>query len=175
MYELIVGLLLLVSNLSLVFLQTSRSMLLRSLGIFVILITSVLYFVAKGSPSSLYVMMVFIPILSSMAFLSDYAYPSLRTWYHMVSSKTITDGLYGSFIFLLISNVLRLSIPEALLLGTGVGLVVGEVRHRKEKNIKFIGKSVSGGITGMFGMSTKVLLGFIMTSIIVRTIFSEIA
>lgn len=106
-----------------------------------------------------------------MAFLSDYASPSLRTWYHMVSSKTITDGLYGSFIFLLLSNVLRLSIPEALLLGTGVGLVVGEVRHRKERNIKFIGKSVSGGITGMFGMSTKVLIGFIMTSIVFRSLY----
>lgn len=146
---------------------------LRTLGIIVIALTYVLYFVAKGLPSSLYVSVGLIITLSVMAFLSDYASPSLRTWYHMVSHKTINDGIYGSFIFLLIAGVIGFSIPEALLIGTGVGIIVGEVRHRNERNIKFISKSVSGGVTGMFGMSTKVLIGFIMTSIMVREIYSK--
>jgi uncharacterized protein YqgC (DUF456 family) len=167
---LILQVVLLVSIFLLVFLQTSRSIFIRSLGLCTIAAAITAYYLIRGfTPNAPYVLAYTI-IFGVLGVLSDLYSATLRTWYFGVSSYCMMHSLYGTMIAIFfLPLIFGFNLAHAILVGTVVGALVGEIRTRtRGKTPARIMKSVLGTVVGLYGMATKILLGMGMIVIILR-------
>jgi len=151
-----------------VFLQTSRSLLLRSLGLFTIAAATTCYYSLTGfTPNSPYIIAMTI-VLGILGFLSDFYSATLRTWFFGVSSSSMMHALYGVMIAIFfIPFLFGLNLAHAILIGTLLGSLVGEIRTRTQgKSPSRMMKSMLGTVIGLYGMATKILVGIQMIDIV---------
>jgi len=168
MYLLTLYLILFSSIFLLVFLQTSRSLFLRSLGLFTIVVGIVGYYIIKGFSINSPYIIGFTLLLGILGFLSDLYSATLRTWFFGVSSGSLMYSLYGTMIAIFfIPLIFGLNLAHAILIGTLIGSFVGEIRvNNSGKSASRIMKSMLGTVVGLYGMATKVIFGIQMIDII---------
>lgn len=152
----------------LVFLQTSRSLFLRSLGLFMIMTGITGYYVINGFSARSPYILGFTLLFGVLGFLSDYYSATLRTWFFGVSNTSIMHSLYGTMIAIFfIPLIFNLNLAHAVLIGTLIGSLVGEIRtNSRGKPASRIMKSMLGTVVGLYGMATKILVGIQMIDII---------
>lgn len=163
MFILLINFLFFISIIALVFLQTSRSILIRTAGLFIIDIAIILFsFVYKSMDEFIFISIV-ASLLGILAFLSDYYSASLRTWFFYVSRDSIRITYFGIlFSLLCFGFFFPRAIALSLLVGTLFGSVLGELKEKDKKDFTRMLKSVLGTMIGLYGMATKILFGFVM-------------
>lgn len=147
---------------AIVFLQNSRSIFVRCIGIFLILITITLYKAQNGINDIDIIAVGISLVYAILAFLSDFYSPTLRTWYFSVSKDTMRITFFSIlFSLLFLPLAFKFTTVPSLLIGTMIGPIIGEIKAGK-KSVSRILKSVFGTLTGLYGMGLKVLLGLLM-------------
>lgn len=145
----------------LIFLQTNRSIYMRSMGLLLIFACSCLLYI--GATPGRYFLLFYLCCLMVIGFCSDYFSPSLRTWYFRVSYQSQMGVVIGGFVGLLL---LFPWLPYGSLLGfflfSIIGSLIGEIRANGFRTFKLISKATLGACAGIFGMSLKLLLGIEM-------------
>ena len=166
MIILLVNFLFVVSILGLIFLQTSRSILIRTGGLFLIEGSIILSSTFNQSKEELIFIVIVTSLLGFLGFLSDYYSASLRTWFFYVSRQSIKTTFFGIiFCLILFSFFISGGIALSLLVGTLFGSIIGELREIQGKDFNRIIKSVLGTVIGLYGMATKILIGLVMVEI----------
>lgn len=160
----LIYLLLLSGIIATIFLQNSRSIFVRSSGVFIILITILANKLQDGNIIGDVASISLAVVYSILAVLSDSMSPSLRTWFFGVSSETMRITFYSIlFCLLFLPIAFGITVVPALLLGTMLGTLIGEIMTNKgKKSFSRIMKSIFGTIVGLYGMGIKVLLGLLM-------------
>lgn len=167
-----VSILMLISIFMLIFLQTSRSIYFRTMGLFIILVTIVIFYAGLHFPvRSFYVIGISL-VLSVLGFLSDFYSATLRTWFFRVSSSASKGATYGTLIgIMFIPIAFGLNVAHGLLIGTLIGSFIGEMRvYGNEKSLKRMSKSTLGTVTGFYGMATKIIFGVQMVDIFISVL-----
>lgn len=163
MFILLINFLFFISIIALVFLQTSRSILIRTMGLFIIDIAIILFSFTYKSKEEFIFISIVSSLLGVLAFLSDYYSASLRTWFFYVSRDSIKITYFGIlFSLLCFCFFFPRAIALSLLAGTLFGSVIGELKEKEKKDFNRVLKSVLATMVGLYGMATKVLLGFVM-------------
>ncbi|PIQ25523.1 hypothetical protein COW36_20985 [bacterium (Candidatus Blackallbacteria) CG17_big_fil_post_rev_8_21_14_2_50_48_46] len=140
--------------------QTSRSIFVRSAGLFIILACAFVWELQiRAIPH--YGLLVLISILMALGFASDYYSASLRTWYFRVSEAALWGVVIGSFAGGFILWMLLGSIG-GLITGSLLGAVIGEFKARGVLSFKQGLKTALGACAGVFGMSAKLMFGLEM-------------
>ncbi|MFN8579217.1 MAG: DUF456 domain-containing protein [Candidatus Sericytochromatia bacterium] len=162
--ELLIYLLLLGGILSTIFLQNSRSIYIRCIGVFIILATIFINRLQDSSINNDIPTLLLSSIYCILAFLSDSSSASLRTWYFGVSNETMRITFYSIlFCLLFLPLAFGFTVVPSLLLGTMIGTLIGEIMtNNGKKNFSRILKSIFGTLIGLYGMGIKVLLGLLM-------------
>ncbi len=175
--SLVIYLLLLVSVFALLFLQNSRSIFLRSLGLITIFISILSSYSLTGFAGKAPYVLGITFILGLIGFLSDLYSATLRTWFFRVSNTSMRATSYGimigicfiplAFAFNPIQGVsIGMNISHGLMIGTVLGALVGEVKAQgRTKAANRVMKSTLGSVVGLYGMGTKILLGIEMIDI----------
>lgn len=146
--------------LCLVFFQTSRSIFIRSAGLFLILACGMLWeFQLKPEPN--YLLLILLSVLLVLGFASDYYSASLRTWFFRVSEESLWGVVIGSFIGGFILWMFLGSIG-GIIAGSLIGALVGEVKVRGMVSARQALKTALGACAGVFGMSAKLMFGLEM-------------
>lgn len=146
--------------LCLIFFQTSRSIFVRSAGLFLILACGFLWeFELKSKPN--YFLLILLSILLILGFVSDYYSASLRTWFFRVSEESLWGVVIGSFIGGFILWMFLGSIG-GIMVGSLIGAIVGEIKARGMISARQVLKSALGACAGTFGMSAKLIFGLEM-------------
>lgn len=164
--EILIYLLLLGGILSTIFLQNSRSIYIRCIGVFIILVTIIVNRLQDSSINNDIPTLLLSSTYCLLAFLSDSSSASLRTWYFGVSNETMQITFYSIlFCLLFLPLAFGFTVVPSLLLGTMIGTLIGEIMTNKgkaKKNFSRILKSIFGTLIGLYGMGIKVLLGLLM-------------
>lgn len=157
-------LILLVAMLSLIMLQTNRSIVMRSFGLFLIFACALLNYV--GVASHYLPKLLYLGALLAIGFMSDYFAASLRTWYYRVSPEAlwgiVIGGVIGFLVFQYVTNI------TGFLLFSILGALIGELRAKGYRSFRQLMKSTFGACAGLFGMSLKLLLGMEMIYLLLR-------
>lgn len=143
----------------LTYLQTSRSIYMRCLGLFLMLGAALFYSLQQSTfPVTL---MVILGLCALAGFLSDYYAATLRTWHFRVSNEVfwgmIIGGMIGVFFLPMAPSLLF------FLLGSWIGAMISYIRSGREFSIPLIFKACTSAFTGSFGMALKLLMGMEMT------------
>lgn len=143
----------------LTYLQTSRSIYMRCLGLFLML--GVALFYSLQQPVFPVTMMVILCLCALAGFLSDFYAATLRTWHFRVSNEVfwgmIIGGMIGIFFLPMAPSLLF------FLLGSWIGAMIGYIRSGRTFSIPLIVKACISAFTGSFGMGVKLLMGMEMT------------
>lgn len=139
--------------------QTNRSIYVRSMGLFLILATTLAFQLQSDTGINLGLIMGMGALLV-LGFASDYYAASLRTWYFRVSDQAIWGLIIGGFLGLFFSSSFNTLSP--FIVGSIVGAMIGEIRASGFRSFPQIGKATLGTFAGVFGMSVKLLLGIEM-------------
>ena len=159
-------LLIIIGVFSLIFLQNSRSIYLRVLGLIIIFLTAVLHYVFNGFTSNAPYILTGISLLGLCGILSDIYSATLRTWYFSVANSSMIATTYGIMIAILVLPLLGINIAHALIIGTLLGSLVGEIKaYGRNKSPVRVMKSVLGTTVGLYGMAIKILIGIEMIDI----------
>jgi hypothetical protein len=158
----------------LVFLQTSRSILVRSLGLILIITSITGYYIISGFTNVSLLVLLLITPLGVLGFFSDLYSATLRTWFFKVSSYSMMHAIYGSMLciffipwLIFLPAIFRFNLASSILVGTIVGSLVGELRSTpRAKSASRVMKSILGTVVGLYGLTTKILFGMIMINII---------
>ena len=143
----------------LTYLQTSRSIYVRSSGLFLMLGAALFYGLQLPEPPI--VLWVILSACTAPGFLSDFYTATLRTWYFRVSDEVfwgmIIGGMIGVFFLPMAPSLLF------FLLGSWIGAMIGYIRSGRTFSIPLIFKACTSAFTGTFGMALKLLMGMEMT------------
>ncbi|PKL80448.1 MAG: hypothetical protein CVV27_00325 [Candidatus Melainabacteria bacterium HGW-Melainabacteria-1] len=151
-------LILIASLVCLTLFQTSRSIYVRSLGLFMILGVALIHQFQHDLPNL--GLIVVMGLMLVLGFASDYYAASLRTWNFRVSDQAIWGLVIGGFVGIFMMVLFPTMLP--FLLGSLLGAMIGEGRARGFRSASQLTKATLGAFAGVFGMSTKLLLGIEM-------------
>jgi hypothetical protein len=155
---------------SIIFLQKSREIFLRCLGVFVVFLSILSYYILIDKFD--YIVLSLTGLLSILAFLSDKYLPTLRSWFLYVpqsNMRTIVYTLFFSSLFFPIA--LEINIAHALILGAFLGSVIASIVNNKtSKNLVFIIKSALGTLGGFYGISLKLIISIQIMDIFIGSI-----
>lgn len=144
----------------LVFFQTNRSILIRSAGLLVILAAELVFsFQASAMPNIGF--LIAMTCLFALGLASDYYMATLRTWSFRTSEQTVWGLGIGGFIACPIMFYLFPSILIFLVFSV-VGAIIGDIRANGYRSVNQLFKSTVGTFVGVFGLSTKLLMGIEM-------------
>ena len=168
-----ISLLLIAGLASLIFLQNSRSLFIRSSGLVLILVAITTSLALSRFPQNSVFILLPCFIIGALGFFSDYSSPTLRTWFFTVSGRTIyyvmNSIMFGLILLpLLLGAIFSVNFNPIfyLLLSTIIGAIIGESFSLSSgKSLNRAGKSVIGTVSGMYGLATKLILGMIMVDI----------
>lgn len=163
--NIVIYLSLLLAMFALIFLQNSRSIYLRVIGLVIIFLAAVADYILKGFTSSAPVILTLMSLLAVFGILSDLYSATLRTWFFSVSNRSMIAATYGIMFGILVLPIIGLDISHSLMIGTIVGSLIGELRAYGSKSPVRIIKSILGTVVGLFGMATKILIGLEMINI----------
>lgn len=153
-----------------VFLQKSREIFMRCLGVFVVFLAILSYYILINKFD--YVVLSITGILSVLAFLSDKYLPTLRSWYLYVPNsnlKTIMYTLFFSSLFFPLA--LQVNIAHALVFGALLGSIIASILNRNtSKDPVFIIKSALGTIGGLYGISLKLIISIQIMDIFISSL-----
>ena len=139
--------------------QTNRSIYIRSIGLFLVLATTLAYELQSDLAINMG-LIIGMGVLLLLGFASDYYAASLRTWYFRVSDQAVWGLIIGGFLGLFLASSFSTLLP--FILGSLVGAMIGEIRAKGFRSFPQIGKATLGTFAGVFGMSVKLLLGIEM-------------
>ncbi len=142
----------------LTYLQTSRSIYMRSLGLFLLLGIGLLY--GAQRPEFPVALVAIMAVCVAVGFLSDLYSATLRTWYFRVSEQVIWGMIIGSMV-----GVFFLPMAPSLLIffmGAWIGAMFGYFRSNRGFSFGQMLRTCTSSITGSFGMSLKLLMGMEM-------------
>ncbi len=139
--------------------QTNRSIYIRSLGLFLILASTLAFELQSDNVINLG-LIIGMSVLLILGFASDYYAASLRTWYFRVDDQAIWGLIIGGFLGLFFSSSLSSLLP--FIVGSLLGAMIGQIRAKGFRSFPQIGKATLGTFAGVFGMSVKLLLGIEM-------------
>ncbi|GIW21580.1 MAG: hypothetical protein KatS3mg068_0587 [Candidatus Sericytochromatia bacterium] len=170
MYNIIL-ILILTSIILSVFLQTSRNIFLRNLGL--ILSSLVVFINYSNNLQEKMFVILFSVTLTILGFLSDYYSATLRTWFFLVSNKTIIYTSYITFIAtFLISYIFNPGIANSIMIGSLLGAILGEfISQGSNKSLKKLLKYSLGTLVGLYGLGIKVLFSIQIAEIFIRNSF----
>lgn len=137
--------------------QTNRSIYVRSLGLFLLM---ALILSADIQTGLNWLLVIGSAVFLTLGFASDFYSASLRTWFFRVSDQAIWGLIIGGFVCGALINWIPSLLP--FVIGSLLGALVGEIRSKGFRSFTQIGKAVLGTFGGVFGMSTKLLLGLEM-------------
>lgn len=153
-----------------IFLQKSREIFLRCLGVFVVFLSLLSYYILINKFD--YVVLSVTGILSILAFLSDKYLTTLRSWYLYVphsNIKTIMYTLFFSALFFPLA--LQVNIAHALVFGAFLGSVIASILNKKtSKDPLFIIKSAFGTVGGLYGISLKLIISIQIMDIFISSL-----
>ncbi len=150
---------------SMIFLQSSREIFMRCLGLFVIFLSTLSNFVLSGQSNYIYLLVSFILLI--LGVLSDYYSPVIRNWYLFVPYSNFKPTIYCIFIALITFPIaLGLDASHSLIIGTFLGSIIADlINPRVRKNPKEMVKAAVGSIGGFYGMATKFIIALQMVDI----------
>lgn len=140
----------------LIFLQTNRSLYVRSSGLFLLMATAALSHFNSGHP--IMPVVVLCAVLMLAGFASDFYSATLRTWYFRVSDTALWGSIIGGFIGGFFSWV-TLNTFGGFILGCFIGAFFGEIKNKGFGGFGPLMRATIGAVTGLFGMSFKLLMG----------------
>lgn len=168
--NLYIYLLLLGGLISIIFLQNSRSIFVRSIGLLVIFLTIAFHKIQLGFNNEDILSWILIVLFSVSGFLADFYSATLRTWFYSVSSRTMRITYYGIMLGLLfLPRAFGMGIASSLIVGTMIGALIGELSTQTvhTRSVSRATKSVFGVLIGLYGMGIKVLIGLMLIDLIV--------
>ena len=144
----------------LLYLQTNRSIFARSSGLFLLMTTSALLYLDKG-PATLPVVILCV-VLGLLGFASDFYTATLRTWYFRVSDTALWGCIIGGFLGSFFSWI-TFQTYGGFIFGSFIGAFIGQIKHKGFQGFGPLMRSTLGAVTGLFGMSFKLLMGLEMS------------
>jgi hypothetical protein len=162
-------LIILAGIISTLFLQTSRNIFLRNFGLILSSLMVLVSYSNNLNQDSILIIS-FCVILSLLGFLSDYYSATLRTWFFLVSNKTIIYTSYITFLStFLISYIFNPGIANSIMISSLLGAIAGEfIAQGSKKNFRNLLKFSLGTLIGLYGLGIKVLFSIQIAEIFIR-------
>lgn len=161
MLMIILCILFIIGILSLIFLQTHKLFIIRSLGIFIVL-AGIVWFQTIITFKFIYLLIII--TLAIWALLSDTFTAILRTWAFKSCLTAYWGGIIGGFIGLLVSYIFK-SFLLGFIIGTLLGAFIGEFKDGINYTFSDLLKKTLGTFTGFFGMGIKLLMALTMIEV----------
>lgn len=154
---------------STVFLQKSREIFMRCLGVFMVFLSVISYYILINSFD--YIVLTLTAILTVLAFLSDKYLVTLRSWYLYVPHSNIRTIMYTLFFTVLFLPIgFGVNIAHALVLGAFLGSIIASMLNTKtSKAPAFIIKSALGTVGGLYGVSLKLIIAIQIMDIFISS------